>query len=419
MRSYIDNIGGATIAVTARLRLPQKYRAGAPQIPRIAVVRSTSLGDFVVWLPFLTTLVLKYGAANVDLLQISRRGDIADLILGKWPGRVAVIDPSGLRALVLGWRSVRSSWRNTAFARVYYATQNSMTIKGRTEKLLLMRAIFGPWVEIVGFRANHDVQSRSQLEHASPSLAVNQAYAPFIACCMEPNATRSEVFKLLGFCAGERDLAEAGIGALLKASDGPVIAVYPHAKDSRKRWPIGRFVECAKTLHREYGARFVFVGGEEDREAAEHVASQLTGAQCAVVAGHLSVRETICALALCDAFLGNDGAPMHLASLAGLPSVNVFCAWEAPGLWEPIMGRRSLSIRPDWSYRRKDNYGIDAIPAHIVLAEMHKLLNGVDSQQKQNEIVVVKKGDVCARMVGPPPALRNEGAGAIEECGIH
>lgn len=68
----------------------------------------------------------------------------------------------------------------------------------------------------------------------------------------------------------------------------------------------------------EPSARIVFTGSSDDRVALESVAT-VVGDHVTVSAGTLKVRETVALLGRCDAFLGSDSGPRHMANAAGIP----------------------------------------------------------------------------------------------------
>ena len=68
----------------------------------------------------------------------------------------------------------------------------------------------------------------------------------------------------------------------------------------------------------EPGARIVLTGSSDDRAALEAVAAAV-GDRTTFTAGALTVRATVALLSRCDAFLGSDSGPRHMANAAGIP----------------------------------------------------------------------------------------------------
>jgi ADP-heptose:LPS heptosyltransferase len=136
----------------------------------------------------------------------------------------------------------------------------------------------------------------------------------------------------------------------------------------------------------------VFVGGLDDKSPSEATAATLGLSPSAVVAGRLTSRETVALMERCDGFVGNDGAPTHLAALANLPVVAVYCNWEVPGLWEPIASPWSVALRPSWESRGAD-FGISDVPVSSVIEASTRMLMEPrrDADRQPHHIVTHKR----------------------------
>jgi ADP-heptose:LPS heptosyltransferase len=155
----------------------------------------------------------------------------------------------------------------------------------------------------------------------------------------------------------------------------PAIAMYVNAKDERKRWPVERFVDVARSLSRGTGRQIWLIGGPDDVGASQRVSDALPKGHAIVLAGHATVRMTLAALSECNLFVGNDGSPTHFAALCGCPCVTVYCNWEVPGIWEPIAAPCSRSLRPAWSITREHgDFGITTISTVHVLKAIERIV---------------------------------------------
>lgn len=102
------------------------------------------------------------------------------------------------------------------------------------------------------------------------------------------------------------------------------IAINPGARWFNKRWPVEYFAELIKRLcARNPEARFVVLGGTEDRELGE-IISRAEPERCLSLAGKTSLPETIEWIRLCDYIVTNDTGPMHIAAALGKPVVALF-----------------------------------------------------------------------------------------------
>lgn len=102
------------------------------------------------------------------------------------------------------------------------------------------------------------------------------------------------------------------------------IALGPGASEPAKRWPIERFVMLAQILHQEMAAAIVVVGGAEERTLGDAIARACAGA-VADLTGSTTLSEAAAVLGQCDAFIGNNSGPAHLAAAAGIPVVVISC----------------------------------------------------------------------------------------------
>ena len=108
------------------------------------------------------------------------------------------------------------------------------------------------------------------------------------------------------------------------AADGPVIAFGIGAAHPKRRWPLSRFAEVARTLQRDHGVRLVIVGGPQDVPAQTQLLRELGGVATGL-AGRLTLRQSAAVLERCRLFVGCDSAPMHLAAASGVPCVEIAC----------------------------------------------------------------------------------------------
>ncbi len=117
--------------------------------------------------------------------------------------------------------------------------------------------------------------------------------------------------------------------------DGFVIMA-PGAANHNKRWPYDRMAQLADTVIEKYHKPVVFVGDLEDQRITilisrnmKHDALDLTG--------QLTLIQLAYALQECSLFIGNDSAPMHLASYFEKPVLAFFGPTD-PNLYGPWSG---------------------------------------------------------------------------------
>lgn len=97
-----------------------------------------------------------------------------------------------------------------------------------------------------------------------------------------------------------------------------VIALQPRVAKAAKQWPLPRFVELARVLVERLDALIILVGSASEAEAA--AAFQGLGDRCVRAFGP-PISGLVAALRECDAFVGHDSGPFHVAVAAKTPAV--------------------------------------------------------------------------------------------------
>ncbi len=140
--------------------------------------------------------------------------------------------------------------------------------------------------------------------------------------------------------------------ARLIADGGAVLAVAPTANWIGKIWPAERFVETIGRLTAPGGilpgARIAVFGGPGEEALARPVLEALPPERVIDLVGTVDLLTASACLRRCALFIGNDSAPMHLASASGIPTIGLFGPSKETvyGPW----GERGLAVRTDLSY---------------------------------------------------------------------
>ena len=127
-----------------------------------------------------------------------------------------------------------------------------------------------------------------------------------------------------------RLLADHGI-----RRDMPIVVIHPGARRWYKSWLPERFAHTADRLMRRYAVQVVLSGGPGDEEACRRITS-LAARPVVDLCGKVPLRR-LPALMRCSALLiGNDSAPIHVATAVDTPVVALF----GPTRWEDWQPRR-------------------------------------------------------------------------------
>lgn len=315
---------------------------------RILVVRLSALGDVVHALPLLDALrrarpgahigwlveeraaTLLEGHPQIDRLWVAPRHELTGLLLrGRFLAAarrlrefvrelrgagygVAIDVQCNLRSALLTWAS--GARRRIGFERPF-AKEGSRWLAS----------------ERVVPDAERRLKVERNLELLRP-LGIDGAGAR--ACVAIADASRSRARSFFA-----------------RLGPGPAIALHPGVSDfgALKRWPTERYAALAQALRREHGAHCVVTWGPGDRVRAERVVRESGGA--AVLAPETAVILDLAALyERCDAVVGSDTGPIHLAAALGVPVVGlygpkdpaVYAPWDArtgraaPVVWKQV-----------------------------------------------------------------------------------
>ncbi|MEA3468914.1 MAG: putative lipopolysaccharide heptosyltransferase III, partial [Thermodesulfobacteriota bacterium] len=115
----------------------------------------------------------------------------------------------------------------------------------------------------------------------------------------------------------------------------PIVIMHPGARRWYKSWPLERFSRTADVLMTRYPVQVVLSGGPEDRQACQRIASGMT--QPVIDLCDKVPLELLPALmGESILFLGNDAAPIHVATAVNTPVIALF----GPTRWEDWQPRR-------------------------------------------------------------------------------
>lgn len=155
------------------------------------------------------------------------------------------------------------------------------------------------------------------------------------------------------------------------------VLVAPGAAYGARRWPLARWVEVTRWLHRN-GHRPVLTGhGADEVAQAREIARQAGVDDGAVLAGRTGdVLDLVAAVAAVTAVVAPDSGPAHLATALGVPSVLLFGP-SAPSVWGPPA--QESRHRVLWHGTTGDAFADEVDPglARITVDEVLTELDGV------------------------------------------
>ena len=288
-------------------------------MPRILLVKTSSLGDVVHNLPVASDIRAAAPHAEIDWVV-----EDAFAAIPRLHPAVARVLPVAIRR----WRSslLEAAAREEirAFARELKREPYDAVIdtQGLLKSALVARTARG---------ARHGLDFASAREPLS--LFYDRTYAvPWTMHAVERN--RSLAAQALAYAVppGVDYGIRASAAKLVWLPDGPY-AVLVHATSAREKlWPDDHWVELATRLG-ERGMRSVLPwGSTAERLRAEEIARPVAGA---VVAPGLSLADVAAVLAGARAAVGVDTGLTHLAAALKVPTVGIYSATDpaATGLY--------------------------------------------------------------------------------------
>lgn len=127
------------------------------------------------------------------------------------------------------------------------------------------------------------------------------------------------------------------------------IAIFPGSVWATKKWTTAGYTELCKLLiQNKYEVHLL--GGPSEKNLCEEIASKAAGAQ--VIAGSLSITETINQLVDYDVVVSNDSAPTHMAAYKDVPVITIFGPTTLSQGFRPwsnkalVVENKSLDCRP-------------------------------------------------------------------------
>jgi heptosyltransferase-1 len=148
-------------------------------------------------------------------------------------------------------------------------------------------------------------------------------------------------------------LEVTALEAILAGLPRPLLAVAVGAKWVTKRWLPGHFAELMRSFQAHFGGTCLFIGTSEDTAATLEVIRRLSGPSLDFTA-KTSLPRLAALLSLCDAMVGNDTGPLHLAAALGRPCIAPYTCTRVKlhGPYTAIRGVVETSVPCGGSYRK-------------------------------------------------------------------
>ena len=282
---------------------------------RILVIRTAYVGDVVMTLPLLRPLKEMFPKARISFLTTSNAGEVLEN--NPFVDEILLYDafwfyPNGKKKAIVDYLRILRVIRSRAYDLVIEA-------RGDIRDIFLLAYLSGGKKRVSygvgggGFLLTHVVPFKS-IKH---KIRYHLDMATFLGC----KADAVEWNMYLG--KGEEHRAEEILESIGVTFERPLVAVHPGARKELKRWSSEGYALVADRLAKELDVSIVILGGPDEVKLAERV-ERLMRLEAFMLAGKTSLREMSAILKMCDLFICNDSAPLHIASMMRVPTVAVF-----------------------------------------------------------------------------------------------
>jgi lipopolysaccharide heptosyltransferase II len=309
-----------------------------PDRARILVIKTAGIGDLLLAVPSLRALRARYPHATLDVLVTPKAAEL--LRDAPYVDHVLVVDKAPFDDPRTVWRSIPRLAGLIRLARRLRANRydaallvHHLTLPFGRLKYRILLAATRPALR-VGLENGHGSFLDVHVPDAGFGARHEAEYCADVVAAVDagvPDPLRGPSLADLGW--------EPAPGcASTPAQNPPLVAlsVGSGTYSVARRWPLERYMELARRLHDELGARVAIIAGPDERDLARASAAALAEEPWVVAGpGGESLRETAHFLAGCQLVVGNDSLPMHLAAAAGTPVVAIFGPSNARA-WKPL-----------------------------------------------------------------------------------
>lgn len=272
------------------------------------VVQTAFLGDLILSVPTLRRI--KKIFPEQDLVVVCRKGLGAFLINERIVDQVIEIVKSDSRSYFEALQVIKNLKVKNVFCLHRSIRSLLFVSKVTAEKKIGFSSILGFWVfdeNIEYIKENPEVIRQFKIlesvDDETNKMFTHSDYSRF-------NYLAEEIPEFFAFERTE-----------ITKTTTRHIAIFPGSVWATKRWTKEGFVELTKRLI-DIGFKVSLFGGPDEKELCMEIASHFDNV--VVLAGKLSIADTLIHLSEYDCVISNDSASTHMAAFKSIPVVTVF-----------------------------------------------------------------------------------------------
>ncbi|MGH7659166.1 MAG: glycosyltransferase family 9 protein [Gemmatimonadales bacterium] len=275
-----------------------------PRVPRILLLRLSSIGDVILTTPLVRALRSRLPEAHIAFMT---RREFTPL-LSEHPALDEVLPFEGGTSI----RELAARLRREKFTDI-------LDLHGTPRTRLLRYLVPGRWRGYRHHRLARDILIRFKRDVYPRHLPVAERY--FDAARelgIEPDGGPPEFHLAPAAVENVRGfLGEHRLGR-----DRPLVALAPGAAHVTKRWPAARWDEFIRILVKD-GFDCILLGGPDDAELAGMLAMP-GGKHTVSAAGKFGLQETGAAIRESRVLVSGDTGVMHMGTATGTPVIALF-----------------------------------------------------------------------------------------------
>ena len=308
---------------------PKFNSADLVPIRSVLVVRLDEIGDMVMFSPFLRalrkhlpeahiTLVVKPGVRNLvelcpytnEVLTFDQRG-----------GRIERFLLLPLRAMLFAVRYLRGRVYDLALlprwdADYYYAAfvafwSGAPRRIGYSESVTAYKSVVNRGFDRLLTQTLNEPVLRHDIEH-------NMAMIRFLG------GDADDDYQEVWLGESDRHFAENTLREQGFEPGQKIFGIGPSGGHSVfKQWPLENYAKLGRRLQEKWGAKIILFGGPGEEEMGRVLADGL-GPGTLNLMGRTTIRQMAAVMARCNAYVGNDSGPTHIAAASNIPVVAIF-----------------------------------------------------------------------------------------------
>lgn len=292
-------------------------------IRRVLVIKMRYIGDTVLMTPLLKALKTGMPWADIDVAVNGSSVPVLDN--NPYVARILDFDDRTVSAKTLGLIRLMHHIRRRRYDLVLDLTNN--------DRSSLLSFISGA-TRRIGYWSEHTLRLKLSYTRIVESVLGTAHTVDHHLAVAAALGLPAEVRDPCIFVTSKTIKAVEEKLSLLEVDPGePFAIIHPGARRWYKSWPIPRFAALADRITGNLKVRVILAGGRMDRDACREIRDR-SDSPVIDLSGGMDLSELLALIRKGACLIGNDSAPIHLATAVNTPAVALFGPTD-PKAWAP------------------------------------------------------------------------------------